>query len=66
MSDDSYSDARQLAKQIVSFYEKRNIPIKIDKWHILIHGKRYKFRVIFKKKQNMISSADMQGMRSFI
>lgn len=50
MADDSYCDARQLAKQIVSFYEKRKVPINIDKWDIFVHGKRYKFRVIFKKK----------------
>lgn len=45
-----YNDALQLAKQIVSFYEKREVPLSIDKWDIEVHGKRYKFRIILKKK----------------
>lgn len=50
MAGDNYGDAIRLSKQIVSFYEKRNVPIEIDKWDIVVHGKRYKFRVIFKKR----------------
>lgn len=50
MADSHYNDAIRLAKQIVSFYEKREVPLNIDKWDIQIHGKRYKFRVILKKR----------------
>lgn len=50
MAGGSYGDAHRLAKQIVSFYEKRRIPLELDKWNIQVDGKRYKFRVIFKKR----------------
>ena len=45
-----YSDAIQLAKQIVSFYEKRNVPLSIEKWNILVHGKQYKFKIVLKRR----------------
>ena len=50
MADDNYGDAVRLLKQMVSFYKKGNVPIEIDKCDIIVHGKQYKFRVIFKKK----------------
>ena len=50
MASDNYDDAVRLSKQIISFYEKRNVPIEIDKWDSIVHGKRYKFKVILKKR----------------
>lgn len=50
MAGDSYSDAIKLAKQIVSYYDKKRVPLDIDKWDIEVNGKRYKFKIILKKK----------------
>lgn len=55
MADNHYYDAYRLAKEIVSYFNKRGVPLIIYRWDIQIYGKRYRFKVTFKKRTKIDS-----------
>lgn len=55
MADGGYCDALRLAKQIVSYFNKRGVPLIIYSKDIQVNGKRYRFKVTYKKRTKIDS-----------